>query len=65
MYYVTYLYMYCMFKHFECLKNMKVKQYEECDKKYTLSTSDEKTEVKWQTILVVNGEFKYLAILSK
>lgn len=36
-----------------------------CDKKYTLSTSDEKTEVKWQTILVVNGEFKYLAILSK
>lgn len=57
--------MYCMFKHFECLKNMKVKQYEECDKKYTLSTSDEKTEVKWQTILVVNGEFKYLAILSK
>ena len=36
-----------------------------CDKKYTLSTSDEKTEVKWRTILVANGEFKYLAIWSK
>ena len=37
MYYVTYLYMYCMFKHFECLKNVKVKQYEECVIKNTHS----------------------------
>ena len=57
--------MYCMFKHFECLKNVKVKQYEECVIKNTHSPPQMKKQVKWQTILVANGEFKYLAILSK
>ena len=57
--------MHCMFKHFECLKNVKVKQYEECVIKNTHSPPQMKKQVKWQTILVANGEFKYLAILSK
>ena len=33
--------------------------------KNILSTSDGKTEVQWQTKLVVDGEFKYPEILSK